>query len=246
MPDSFLFTTHTIADQLSEHRATERGRMKVAVIGATGQTGKEVVRQALQEGHAVTAVVRNPEKVTETHDNLKVVKGDVFDEASLTPVLAQQDAVVSCLGFPRNPQPVTGYSKSMTAIVGAMRKSNISRIVTMTSWFTEPSSAAKLGFVVNWMLIPFLRPVLTNMRQMEQHLETSCQDINYTVVRPAGLKNSVLSGKEMNVEEGFIVDTNSTFNTTSRSDVAAFMLSCLETATYDRKMLAVTTTEKKV
>lgn len=46
--------------------------MRLLVMGGTGQTGKEVVRQALQEGHSVTAVVRSPEKVTETHDNLKV------------------------------------------------------------------------------------------------------------------------------------------------------------------------------
>lgn len=50
----------------------QRGIMRLVVMGATGQTGKELVRQALQEGHSVTAVVRSPEKVTETHDNLKV------------------------------------------------------------------------------------------------------------------------------------------------------------------------------
>ncbi|XP_063881460.1 uncharacterized protein LOC135111727 isoform X3 [Scylla paramamosain] len=220
-------------------------RMRVLVVGATGQTGKEVVQQALKDGHTVTAVVRSPEKVTETHDNLKVVKGDVFDEASLTPVMAEQDAVVSCLGFPRNPQPVTGYTESMSAIVEAMRKTNISRLVTMTAWYTDTSSAANSGFLVNWCLIPFLRPILTNMRQMEQYLETKCQDINYTVVRPPGLKNAPQSGKEMSVSEGFLVETNSAFNTTSRSDVASFMLSCLRSNIYDRKMLAITTTPKK-
>ncbi|MPC13439.1 hypothetical protein E2C01_006174 [Portunus trituberculatus] len=66
-----------------------------------------------------------------------VVKGDVFDEASLTPVMVEQDAVVSCLGFNRNPQPVTGYTESMSAIVEAMRKTNITRLVTMTAWYTD-------------------------------------------------------------------------------------------------------------
>ena len=63
--------------------------------------------------------------------------------------------------------------------------------------FSTVSSAAKSGFFVNWFLIPLLRPVLINMRQMEEYLETSCQDINYTVVRPAGLKNGPLSGTVM-------------------------------------------------
>lgn len=52
--------------------------MRLLVVGGTGQTGKEVVRQALQDGHSVTAVVRSPEKVTESHDNLKVrLRADV-------------------------------------------------------------------------------------------------------------------------------------------------------------------------
>lgn len=46
--------------------------MRLLVFGGTGLTGKEVVEQALEAGHSVTAVVRNPEKVTTTHENLKV------------------------------------------------------------------------------------------------------------------------------------------------------------------------------
>lgn len=46
--------------------------MKIAVLGATGQTGQFLVNQALQQGHTVTAVVRNPAKLTIHHDNLKV------------------------------------------------------------------------------------------------------------------------------------------------------------------------------
>lgn len=47
-------------------------RMKITVLGATGQTGQHLVSQALQQGHTVTAVVRNPEKITAHHENLKV------------------------------------------------------------------------------------------------------------------------------------------------------------------------------
>lgn len=47
--------------------------MKIAVVGATGQTGQQLVSQALQQGHMVTALVRNPGKLTVTHENLKVI-----------------------------------------------------------------------------------------------------------------------------------------------------------------------------
>lgn len=46
--------------------------MKITILGATGQTGQYLVNQALQQGHAVTAVVRNPGKLAVHHDNLKV------------------------------------------------------------------------------------------------------------------------------------------------------------------------------
>lgn len=46
--------------------------MKIVILGATGQTGQHLVNQALQQGHSVTAVVRNPGKMTVSHDNLKV------------------------------------------------------------------------------------------------------------------------------------------------------------------------------
>ena len=46
--------------------------MNIAVLGATGPTGIQLIRQALDIGHKVTAVVRDPSKITFTHDNLKV------------------------------------------------------------------------------------------------------------------------------------------------------------------------------
>lgn len=46
--------------------------MKIVILGGTGQTGQHLVNQALHQGHSVTAVVRNPGKMTVTHENLKV------------------------------------------------------------------------------------------------------------------------------------------------------------------------------
>lgn len=59
-------------------------RMKITVLGATGQTGQFLVDQALQQGHTVTAVVRNPAKLTIHHDNLKVTSLSPFTAQDLT------------------------------------------------------------------------------------------------------------------------------------------------------------------
>src|SRR2546428_8116376 len=58
-------------------------RVRVLVIGATGGTGRQLVQQALDQGHQVTAFVRRPSKLPVQHPNLRVVKGDVLDYASV-------------------------------------------------------------------------------------------------------------------------------------------------------------------
>ena len=63
------------------------------------------MEQALEEGHQVTAVVRNPDKLKTVHDNLQVVTADIFNAEELKEHFAGQDAVISCLGFsPEKPK----------------------------------------------------------------------------------------------------------------------------------------------
>lgn len=73
--------------------------MNVLIFGATGGTGRALVEQALAQGHAVTAFARNPSKVQTKHSNLRVVKGNVLDPASLEAAIRGQDAVLSALGI---------------------------------------------------------------------------------------------------------------------------------------------------
>ncbi|MFD8796022.1 NAD(P)-dependent oxidoreductase [Streptomyces vinaceus] len=88
--------------------------MKLTVFGATGGVGREVVRQALDAGHEVTAVVRDPARLgVPAHERLEVaVVRDLTDEDALLPVLAGRSAVISALGSASNKQarlsPVTG------------------------------------------------------------------------------------------------------------------------------------------
>jgi len=72
--------------------------MKLVIFGATGATGRQLVEQALQQGHDVTAFVRNPAKVTTQHERLKIVKGNIMDCHSVGAAVSGQDAVFSALG----------------------------------------------------------------------------------------------------------------------------------------------------
>lgn len=72
--------------------------MKLLVFGATGGTGRQLVQQALQQGHVVTAFARNPRKMHLAHPNLRVVRGDILHPDSVETAVAGQDAALSALG----------------------------------------------------------------------------------------------------------------------------------------------------
>ncbi|MFL6299093.1 MAG: NAD(P)-dependent oxidoreductase [Terriglobales bacterium] len=80
--------------------------MKLLIFGATGGTGRQLVDQALAQGHEVTAFVRNPAKMPTEHEKLKVVKGNVKDCHSVGAAVASQDAVFSALGVRFNWLPL--------------------------------------------------------------------------------------------------------------------------------------------
>lgn len=72
--------------------------MKIAIIGATGNVGSRVVKEALNRGHKVTGICRHPEKLP-AHENLKAVKGDVHKPEEISKILAVHDLVISAVHF---------------------------------------------------------------------------------------------------------------------------------------------------
>src|SRR6266567_9212934 len=78
------------------------GTMKLVVLGATGATGLEIVRQAIEHGHSVTAFVRSPDRLKPFEDRVTVKQGDLLNSAELERVIIGHDAVVSGFG-PRVP-----------------------------------------------------------------------------------------------------------------------------------------------
>ncbi|AVV56286.1 quinone-binding protein [Paenibacillus glucanolyticus] len=78
--------------------------MKIAIIGATGGTGRKVMERALELGHEVVAVARRPEVIPPA-ERLSTRQGDVFDASSIAKAIAGTDAVISCIGPPSNISP---------------------------------------------------------------------------------------------------------------------------------------------
>ena len=78
--------------------------VKIIIFGATGGIGRQVVNQALQQGHVVTAFARHADKVGIQHPNLSIASGDVMDPVSVERAIAGQDAVLVSIGAGRKGQ----------------------------------------------------------------------------------------------------------------------------------------------
>lgn len=96
--------------------------LKIAVIGGSGMIGQRVVREALDRGHSVTTVARDPAKVTATHERLTLAHGDVFSVEDIKKVAAGQDVLISAVGVGRETNPdSTFYRKAADSLIAALR-----------------------------------------------------------------------------------------------------------------------------
>jgi putative NADH-flavin reductase len=102
--------------------------MKVAIIGASGFIGSAILNEALSRGHDITAIVRNPEKITVSDPRLNVKKGDVIKEEELISLLKGNEAVISAYSA----NDSSTYVKAITAIINATKKAGITRLLAVS------------------------------------------------------------------------------------------------------------------
>lgn len=106
--------------------------MNIVLIGASGFVGSAILKEALNRGHEVTAVVRNPEKITVHHDHLKIEKADVLDAAQVTKVVNGKDAVISAYNSGwTNPEIYADFLKGSQAIQAGIKASDVKRYIVI-------------------------------------------------------------------------------------------------------------------
>ncbi len=168
--------------------------MKILILGATGRTGKLFTQLAIENGHQVTAIIRNKTKAI--FPAVNYIEGRPTDEQLLTRALQGIDAVVVSLNINRtsdNPfarviSPLTLISDSMKALIPAMEKNHVKRIITV--------SASGVGdswndmFPVARLLIRYsnIWKAYEDHDRQEQFVRQSALD--WTIVRPVMLNNN--------------------------------------------------------
>ncbi|NNH70807.1 NAD(P)H-binding protein [Nocardia uniformis] len=163
--------------------------MKIAVFGANGPTGINVIRQAIGRGQQVTAAVRRPDDFPFTDPSLRVVRADARDTTSVTRAVTGHDALISVLGGTYTLKPVSIFTEGVGNIMGAMTVAGVKRLVCVSSVCVAGTAAPGETFVFRTLLLPILltlgRTAYADMRRMEADVKNS--DLDWTIVRASGL-----------------------------------------------------------
>ena len=200
--------------------------MKLLVFGASGGTGRELVKQALDQGHNVTAFVRDPAKLEGVqHPNLKLVCGDVLDPSSVKKAVAGQEVVLVTIGA--GPKRTTLREEGTRNIVGAMQGTGVKRLICQSSLGVGKSRANLPFFTKHIVVDIFLRHAFADHDNQEAVLRQS--SVDWIIVRPPHLKDGPHT---QTYQHGFPTEGADIKVWISRSDVADFMLKQLADDTY--------------
>jgi putative NADH-flavin reductase len=200
--------------------------MNVLIFGATGDTGRELIKQALAQGHTVTGFSRHADELKDDFPKIQTIQGDVADKTAVDKAVQGQDAVLSALGsssLKRNPALVKGVEN----IVNAMEQHGVRRLVYQSS-LGVGDSRERVGFLIRYIIIPLvLRNAIADHEDKERIIKQS--NLDWVIVRPAGLRNEPLTGDYRTGED---IKFGARI---SRADVADFMLKQLTDNTYLKK-----------
>ena len=203
--------------------------MRVIVFGATGKTGRRIVRRALDQGHEVTAFGRSVDRL-DAEASLSTFRGDVFDAGAVAEAVAGHDAVIVALGS-TGLRDTTTLAAGTANIAEAAAGAGVARLVVI--------SAAGVGD--SWKQIPWssrllfrtmLRNVFADHTAQEAIVERSPAD--WTIVRSAVLTDKPATGTVTTARTGAT-------KRISREDLADFLVAQLTDDTHHRQAIAVTT-----
>jgi putative NADH-flavin reductase len=203
---------------------------RILILGATGGTGRQLVAQALEQGHQVTAFARAPERVRTAHPRLSVAQGDVLDYPSLEAAVAGQDAVLSALGHKRWFYPNRILSTGTRNLVRAMATHGVRRLVCETA-LGVGDSRGRAGLYYTLFVAPFILPFYFRDKERQENIIRG-SSLDWVIVRPGLLTNG---RRRRRYRHGSEVGHWLWTCRISRADVADFMLRQLADDAYLRR-----------
>ncbi len=180
--------------------------MRIAVIGATGATGRKVVERALELGHEVVAVARRPERINPA-ERLSTRQADVLDATSIGKAITDTEVVISCIGptkaspagtfmaksipnaIAANFSPGTVMSEGTQNIVEACERNGVQRLIMQSG--IGLSNGREFAIGSRWIL-GINRCILSKAIQDKGIAEHTVQksNLNWIIVRPTGMSDT--------------------------------------------------------
>lgn len=206
---------------------------RILVAGASGRTGRLLLAEALERGYIVTALVRDPRRLEVEHERLRAVTGDVRRPEAVAPAMQGQDAVISLLSHGSAPV-VDIFSVGTRVLADAAESAGVRRFVAVSAApvGVDPSRLPLAVRAV--MLIPHLNVVYEDMARMERDLMAR-GGLDWTIVRPALLTDAA-GDRRFRIVMGDLVPGGIT---TSRADLADYLLELVETGAHIRERVAI-------
>jgi putative NADH-flavin reductase len=206
--------------------------MKLLVLGATGGTGLEIVRQAIALRHQVTAFVRSAERLKPFGSQVVIKQGDLLQSAELAEAIRGHDAVLSGFG-PRVPiakADATLLRDFASALTTAMEQTGVRRLVLVSTAFLFKDAILPPAYLFGRLFFP---GVVIDATAMERIITGS--GLDWTILRPPQLTDKPHTGK-YRLRDGHLPPFG--FNI-PRADVADCFLKTLPDPTSIRKILGV-------
>src|SRR5690606_954434 len=137
----------------ARRRRKEERSLNIAVSGATRGIGREVVKAALEDGHHVTVLVRNPGRLAVRHERLRIETGDALDPDAVARVVEGQDVVCDCLGTKNVFKKVTLFSRAAENLARALKPQQLLIAVTGVG---AGDSKGHGGFFYDRLVLPLV------------------------------------------------------------------------------------------
>lgn len=204
---------------------------KIALFGATGKTGQEFLKKALDAGFEIRALARNPSKLVQSSNKLKVVQGDVLDKKSVDETIAGTDIVVSLFGHVKG-SPEWLQTNGTTNIVAAMKNHQVERIISLSGGglpFPEKDQPRFPDKMIRFIMKIAVPKILNDAIKHHQVLKES--GLKWTIVRGPRLTEEPEKGKYRIGWVGVNASTK-----IGRADLADFILRQIENEEFNHQM----------
>jgi len=206
-------------------------KKRIALFGATGQTGSLFLKKAIEEGYSVSALVRNPKKLPFNHENLKVIQGDVLNQTEVDKTIKGSDLVVSLFGHVKG-SPEWLQTDGTKNIVKAMKSEGIEKIISLSGGglpFPEKDEPKFADKAIRFIMKIAVPKILNDAIEHHKVLEES--GLKWVIVRAPRLTNDEPKGK---YRVGWVGVNAST--KIARADLADFILAQVKDDQYIHQM----------